>query len=426
MGEEGLGLRGGFLLIARTLSHGLVSLGRSPLAVGALLLPATAILLPWLARTGVRMPGVGDATPALVLCAVVAVGVLLILYGFAVAYLAEGSFGLAGWPRLKGSVRRFAPMIPTALALGVIVLSVSFASIYLMSRFMEVMVPDAARADLGGVVGFLVGSVLLGATVVPAAPLISPFLLGYHCAVYEGTGNPFSGVASGFRLFREVRWYPSLILAGVLVLAANGVFWPLSIAELLAPGGSLQAPAVVIALAFSCSVMVAGAGCFECVYHYSRRVAELRQSGLVQVPVAERVRRAAIGFLLFAAPFVAVWGYHRTRSMVFVPLLAAACLVMIALAARSPGTFVGGDGFDTRKARRAAVVKLSWPCVLLVAFIIYAVLNQNWRHLPGYALILAMLLSMTLLAVLHYRRLPVNDERVRTVPAGRTTITDWP
>ncbi|MFH1149144.1 MAG: hypothetical protein V1748_01585 [Actinomycetota bacterium] len=426
MGEEGLGLRGGFLLIARTLSHGLVSLGRAPLAVAALLLPATAILLPWLARTGARMPGVGDATPALVLCTVVAVGVLLILYGFVVAYLAEGSNSLAGWPRLKSSVRRFAPIVPTALALGVIVLSVSFASIYLMSRFMEIMVPDAARANLGGVVGFLVGSVLLGATVVPAAPLISPFLLGYHCAVYEGTGNPFAGVAAGFRLFRWVRWYPSLILAGVLVLAANGVFWPLSIAELLAPGGSLQAPAVVIALAFSCSVMVAGAGCFECVYHYSSRVAELGQTGLLRVPAAERARRAAIGFLLFAAPFVAVWGYHRTRSMVFVPVLAAACLVMIALAARSPGLSAGGDGFDTRKARRGAIIKLSWPCILLVAFIIYAVLNQNWRHLPGYALILAMLLSMTLLAVLHYRRLPANVELMRKVPAGRTTITDWP
>ncbi len=422
MDETGLGLRGAFTVVSRTVSYGLGSLYRSPLAVAFLLIPASAITLFLYARTWPLVPGFDDVTPAIALFLMAAAAALLILYGFVVTYLGEGRENAEGTPRLLRAARRFALLAPAALVMGVIILAVSVGAVSLLARFMELMVPDRARALFGtGLTGHLADSVLLGAVLVPAAPLISPFLLGYHSAMHEGTRNPVEGVAAGFRLFRGIRWYPSVILAGVMVLAANGYYWSLYFGELLASSGTLLAPAAVVAVVLACAIIVVGAGCFEWVCLYTSRLEEMERVGRLRLPAPERARRIAIGFLLFAAPFVSVWGYHRTRSMLFVPLLAAACLVLIALAIGAPGPSASTT-FDTKKVRRAAIIKLSWPCVLLVAFMGYAALNQNWRHLPGYALILAILLFMVVLAYLHYRRVPGKTEQRRDASDGPTTI----
>jgi hypothetical protein len=312
--------------------------------------------------------------------------------------------------------------------MGVIVLALSIVAISLMARFMELMVPYRARAMMGnGFSRHLADSVLLGAVLVPASPFISPFLLGYHGAMHEGVRNPLEGMATGVRLFRGIRWYPSVVLAGVLVIAANVCYWSLYLGETLAPGGTLLPPATVIAVVFACAMVVVGAGCFEWVYLYTSRLKEGKPVPPLRVPAAERARNITVGFLLFAAPFVSVWGYHRTRNIVFVPLLALASVVLVALAASAPDPSGDEVGFDA-KARRMAIVKLSWPCVLLVAFIGYAAVNQNWRHLPGYALILAILLFMVLLAYLHYRRVrgqadqPPDDSDDRASMAGRAGL----
>ena len=123
----------------------------------------------------------------------------------------------------------------------------------------------------------------------------------------------------------------------------------------------------------------------------------------------EKARELAVKFLLIAATCVAVMGYHFTTNYAFVALPFLAGVALILLFLRRPTQLQDSQAQSIMKMRRHALMQLLISSLVVLSFGgYYLVIEGDMDTVLGYAIMLAALVPLGLMAYLTKTLVPVN------------------
>jgi len=121
----------------------------------------------------------------------------------------------------------------------------------------------------------------------------------------------------------------------------------------------------------------------------------------------EKTRRLVARVLLVTATFVAVMGYNFTRNPAFVALPFLAGIALFVVVRKRPMEVPACEEGKIRKWRRQGTAQLLVSGLMITGFIVYRSVEGDWGMALGFALMLATLAPLAVLAYLFYTRAPL-------------------
>lgn len=123
----------------------------------------------------------------------------------------------------------------------------------------------------------------------------------------------------------------------------------------------------------------------------------------------EKARELAVKFLLIAATCVAVMGYNFTTNYAFVALPFVAGVALMLLFLRRPTQLQDSQAHSIMKMRRHALIQLLISSIVVLSFVVYYWLVEgDTDKVLGYAIMLAALVPLGLMAYLTKTLVPVS------------------